>query len=621
MADWIAIYAIGLISNSRSDPSKGNKNIFAFWVSFLLLHLGGPDSITSFSLEDNQLWIRLLFRLIAKLLAAAYILFQTFPDNNIWFPTILVLLVGTIKYAERLTAMYLANLKRFGSTTLPKPNPGYDYEESVAKYSQTRSVKVVEQTQITMVENLEHSYKDRSLDHSKKPEDMDMEILVTAYFLFQDFKGLLVGFILDPSDQKSSRNFFLNINSADVSFRLMEYELSLMYQLLHTKVSVVFNGIGLLVRFLSVCGMVVAFISYHYLVDKDKLENFELILGYVLASGAIFVDIISGIKLCFSDWLLMYIYRMSPEPRESWSANLSKKMNSIRDRILRGRRWSRSVSQYNMITLCLKLNRLENWPFSDFVISKIDKDHIFWYFTSEEKNIKELQCLIFKELKKKSLDPSDAVKACSHRGDWALSRSKSYVKLQWSISEFHYAESLILWHLATELCYQDNEHLATELCNQDNDHNDSSKRICKNISDYMFYLLAKKQELLAPVLGNVWQIVLQDTLEEAKGFFRKHLVKDQKKACKKLSNVKPKYRPAEVKGKSSKSVLFDACRLANQLQILEENHWDLMSRVWVELLCYSASNCQAIVHAKQLRQGGELLTFTWLLMNHLGLGS
>ncbi|KAH7528979.1 hypothetical protein FEM48_Zijuj05G0134900 [Ziziphus jujuba var. spinosa] len=404
--------------------------------------------------------------------------------------------------------------------------------------------------------------------------------------------------------------------------RLMEYELSLMYQLLHTKVSVVFTGIGLLVRFISVCCMIVAFISYHYLVDKNRLENSELILGYVLVSGAIFVDIISGIKLCFSDWLLMYIYlkswkkyipvladRMSPEPHKSWSAYLSNKMNSIRDRILQGRRWSRSVSQYNMITLCLKLNRLEKWPFSDRVISKLDKDHIFWYFTSVEKKIEELQCLIFGELKEKSLDPSDAMKACSHRGDWALLRSKSYVKLQWSINEFHYAESLILWHLATELCYQDN------------DHTDTGKIICKNISDYMFYLLAKKPELLAPVLGNIWQIVFQDTLEEAKRFFSKHLVKDHQKACKKLSNVKPKYRPAEVKGNSSKSMLFDACRLANQLQSLGENRWDLMSRVWVELLCYSASNCQAIVHAQQLRQGGELLTFTWLLMNHLGVGS
>ncbi|KAH7527903.1 hypothetical protein FEM48_Zijuj05G0015700 [Ziziphus jujuba var. spinosa] len=237
-ANRIAPYAIGLISNSQSDPSKGNKNILPFWVSFLLLHLGGPDSITSYSLEDNEPWHRHIFVLAAKLFGAGYILFQTFPDNNLWFPTILVRLVGKIKYAEKTAALYLLSLDRFRASTLPKPNPGYDCEKAVAKYYRARSVKVVEQTEIAMVEKLGNSYKGRSLDDdSEKPDDM--ERLPTAYSLFEDFKGLPVGYVPNPSDQKSSRKLSLHISSAEVSFRLVEYELSLMYQLLHTKISMV----------------------------------------------------------------------------------------------------------------------------------------------------------------------------------------------------------------------------------------------------------------------------------------------------------------------------------------------------------------------------------------------
>ena len=43
LADSTAIYALGHISLSGS-PSK--HQLVAFWAPFLLLHLGGPDSIT-----------------------------------------------------------------------------------------------------------------------------------------------------------------------------------------------------------------------------------------------------------------------------------------------------------------------------------------------------------------------------------------------------------------------------------------------------------------------------------------------------------------------------------------------------------------------------------------------
>ena len=74
LADWAAAFAIGLISNSQTNidnSSPGEKihgNIWVFWAPFLLLHLGGPDTITAFSLEDNALWLRHCFGLIFQVL-------------------------------------------------------------------------------------------------------------------------------------------------------------------------------------------------------------------------------------------------------------------------------------------------------------------------------------------------------------------------------------------------------------------------------------------------------------------------------------------------------------------------------------------------------------------------
>ncbi|GAB4857013.1 hypothetical protein Ancab_014925 [Ancistrocladus abbreviatus] len=68
-ADWIAIFAIGLISKAQdaSSPSSScnphqNYDLLVLWAPFLLLHLGGPDAITALALEDNTLWKRHLLQ-------------------------------------------------------------------------------------------------------------------------------------------------------------------------------------------------------------------------------------------------------------------------------------------------------------------------------------------------------------------------------------------------------------------------------------------------------------------------------------------------------------------------------------------------------------------------------
>ncbi|XWS32922.1 hypothetical protein CRYUN_Cryun22dG0032200 [Craigia yunnanensis] len=81
-----------------------------------------------------------------------------------------------------------------------------------------------------------------------------------------------------------------------------------------------------------------------------------------------------------------------------------------------------------------------------------------------------------------------------------------------------------------------------------------------------------------------------------------------------------------VKGDKTKSVLLYGCRLAQQLQSLVnkpgwdcKKKWEMMNKVWVELLAYAAVHCGWQEHGQQLRNGGELLTHVCLLMAHFGL--
>ncbi|PON34528.1 hypothetical protein TorRG33x02_353160 [Trema orientale] len=650
LADWVAAVAIGLITKSLGDPDdpEGNDDLFALWASFLLMHLGGPDGITSLSLEDNELWIRHLFGLFLQVVSAAYSFYLTLNKNKLWFPTILVFIGGNIKFAERTLALRLASLERFGATTLPDPNPGPDYQEAEIAYSTMRSVQVqstlAEMMTTTMPGGVSNFVATEPISAVEGPiqKNLDeMKLLEVAYSLYGTFKGLIVGFLLSSKDRESSRSYFLQ-ETATRAFRLVEYELSFMYQVLHTKAVVIHGKVGYSLRFISICSTILAFLVFAF-IGKKGFGKFEIGVTYALFIGAIVLDIISVFKLIFSDWVLMVI-------KDSW---IIKHIPTV---ILTRTRWSGSVSQKNMISHCLApkigVQELAGYHHK-YGISETLKT-ILCNFSYSETVRNFLKDFIFHELQKKSKKASnlrDSIEACSQRGDSALLQSSSsYIKLKWSIGEFQYAESLLIWHLATELCYHHDveanssttDHqregetfckLLAQLCcrscvrqgRQDDQsssgrqEDDDGKRICKLISNYMFYLLVKKPAMLAPVLGN-WNIVFRDTCAEAKRFFDKHNLSCHAEACKKVLSVKPKVRSAAIKGDRSKSVLFDACILAQQLQ-KEESQWKIMSRVWVEMLSYAAINCRPFIHAQQLSKGGELLTFTWMLMNHLGLGT
>ncbi|KAH7521669.1 hypothetical protein FEM48_Zijuj07G0057500 [Ziziphus jujuba var. spinosa] len=595
MADWIAAVAIGLITKSQTehflDPHSENLDLFAFWASFLLIHVGGPDSITSFSIEDNELWLRHLFSLILQVTAVAYSFFLTIPKNKLQLPTALVFFVGIIKSSERTAALYVASLDRFGSTVLPDPNPGPDYRDAVATYA---SMGLMDQ---------EAGERTKTEDAVNTYFNDETNLLHEAYFQFETFKGLIVRFLVSSKERESSRTKFLKSSAAN-AFNIVEYELSFMYELLHTKVVMMHCIFGYVLRVTSLCFLIGALISFSFCSLNDpEFAKISIYLSYALLVIAIFLDIVSGFKLIFSKWTLIFL-------KDGWIKY--RIPNEIFGSLAR-RKWSRSISQYNIVRSCLVERPKWLYKIVSYIHLKGVLETMKILMNSSSVTVTEdMKTFIFNELKRKSQTAStltDAIEACSQRGEWALLRTSSYIKLKWSIGEFQYAESLLLWHLATELCYSTIK------------EKDSNERtICKHLSDYMFYLLVAKPTMLAPVLGN-WQVVSQDTYAEAKRFFNELSVSDERQACEMLISVETKFRATAVKGIRSKSVLFDACVLAHQLQKMEEPRWKVMVLVWAELLCYAAIHCRPIVHAQQPSRGGEFLTFTWLLMNHFGLGT
>ena len=300
---------------------------------------------------------------------------------------------------------------------------------------------------------------------------------------------------------------------------------------------------------------------------------------------------------------------------KNWIVNLLISCFQTCYKLSHAKRWSNLISQFNLISFCLKgepAKRIKIWNYQFmYQIFRI------LYHQDQETVPEKLKELIFEHIREKSKGAKH-IKACknfcAHRGDQVLNKWKCR-SIAWS-TEVEFDQSLLIWHIATDLC-----------CYSDKDCDKlKNYEISRLMSDYMLYLLVKCPFMLPNGIG---QIRFEDTCAEASELLQERkYISQTDQVCEVIGGVSvdEKFLPSKVKGDRSKSVLFDACRLAKSIKSLEEEKkwskeqkWEMISRVWVEMLCHAASQCRGFHHAKQLSRGGELLTHVWLLMAHLGI--
>ncbi|KAI5312354.1 hypothetical protein L3X38_041527 [Prunus dulcis] len=623
-ADWVATVSLSLLSsNSSNDHATHspdpNQIVTAFWAPFLLLHLAGPDTITAYSLEDNELWWRHLLVLLVQVSLAFYIFLQAWVGHTLNLLAIPIFIAGAIKFGERTWVLRSASSKHFRKAMFPPPDPGPNYARFMDEFCSNQKegyvVKLGEETEAPTTGDYSSFTAPNVFPNAAN--------LHHASIFLKVFKRLFADLILSIHDILNSRSFFLN-RSCNEAFQVIEIELGFMYDLFYTKAVLVYSVHGVIFRLISfVC--IVSVSAAFLVIDKKDFYKVNVTITYMLLAGAIILEVSAVILSLSSDWTKLW---------------LNKKHN-----------------KFNLISFCCEddpahCSFLHNYKIP-WIYKKFKKS---LYKNSKEVPI-ELKELIFQQLIKKSRSAPKAEswkKFCACKGEWVLETDKCLDKLGWSIQD-EFDQSILLWHIATDLCYysdlEDNPN--SDLAKKPNSLSSRSWKASKFLSEYLLYLLVMRPFMLPNGIG---QIRFQDTCAEADEFFKQRKCKGdrkackaspevstgvpaaesseqrkpkedgQKKACTALLGVSTEVPPAEVKGDRSKSVLFDACRLTKDLQSLEtEKHWEnqkkweLISHVWVEMLSYAACQCQWNHHARQLRRGGELLTHVWLLMAHLGI--
>ncbi|TYH46121.1 hypothetical protein ES332_D11G313700v1 [Gossypium tomentosum] len=592
-ADSVATIALGILTNNLGDiyDERGdvdiNTKLTAFWAPFLLLHLGGPDTITAYALEDNQLWLRHCFGLIIQTVVTGYIFLMAWSDSRLSLLSIPMIVVGSIKYGERTWTLWKASSDELRDSMLTSPDPGPNYSKLMNEYRQKQAEGFF--MEIEEVKDVQQEL-DVAAPQGTTPDDQN---IIKAHVLFQTFKCLFADLILSFKDREKSQSLFQKMSGKD-AFDVVAIELGFMYDKLYTKAAVIYTPMGLIRRITTFCLTFLVLLVFSF--EDMKYKKVDIFITFLLLVVAVFLEIYAALVLLFSDqtnhWLIKH--------NKTSCLKLIHSLQPVR------KRWSSRVPQSSLLGSFLKekpyfrlLKRVvEKWPPETY--AEVDDD---------------LKRLIFKHVKEKfnqfkeKQDDGNFRDLCSQRGSNILQMYKRQTRLslEWSIN-VEFDHSILIWHIATELCYFSEGELSTITSDIQ-----SSREVSYCISNYMFCLLVTFPFLLPIGIGLIRITCNKMFLQAIDGELE---MQEEESNTKNIDVL-----PGKVKGDSSKSVLFDACRLASALNGVTNKKvkWDMIRDIWLEILTYAASHSRGNQHCQQLRRGGELLTHVWLLMAHFGM--
>lgn len=614
LADWVATLGLShllhKIRRFRAPCTERDLKfeVRAFWCPFLLLHLGGPDTITSYSLEDNEIWLRHLMGVAFQLSFASYLYINFFSNRNhvsvhqdpLPYVALPIFLAGIIKCADRNWCLRTASEQQWRTSlfSVPAPKPP----------SQTNPPA----GDVEMPSPADLPGSNRIFPKAKR--------LHQAYFLFNVSRYLIAGVNLKIKNH-FGRQFTTigSANSFSKAFRLIEIEIGFLYDVLYTKVPIIHTHWGRILRVVNLLCSTFALVSFCWVVNNppyDRIKHsLDVMLTFSMMGAGICLEIYWVIYHVFSNWTLLCLSR---NKKNELFISLYKFISSFILNTSTGKREAFYMAQHNLIRLCFHITNAKRFRCLGLFETYHDKVGKY-LFTTFEPVDDDLKKSIFTYLQAEYRRYESAkfsyeflMEVLERRGDYAIQKhlvQRRPRDLSWSTSQLQFDHSILLWHIATDLCYYkelENKNILSAEC-----------RRSKLVSDYMFYLLITIPAMLSMGISD---LRVRDTRDEAvKVYESKKVVYESSKvehrslkACEELlkysNNEQPKLR--------NKSSLSDAIKLGKQL--MEMGEWELIGDVWIEMLCYAASHCEWKQHAKQLGRGVELLTHVSLLMAHLG---
>ncbi|OEL22842.1 hypothetical protein BAE44_0016139 [Dichanthelium oligosanthes] len=571
--DALAIYALATLfsrqTNASSHCNEGVKasSLEVLWAPVLLIHLGGREEITAYNIEDNETWTRHTATLVSQVTVALYAFYKTWPDNSdrrLLWSAVLLFVIGVLSFCEKPWALRRASINRLVSVYSSlaagerrKPVSWWEYLFTELEIGGKYIVGVKNprggRTILTEGDKVQMILSDMSLG---------------AAAAAQKSRGRPEEDVLGTFDPGAEKDAVRRLRTA--------------FGLIYTRANVVTTPAYLACHLLLVPGLHVAAIALFAASNKQAYKQFnaaDVKMTYIILC---FTAVLDVFEVPISE-LLYWVLSKTRLPALCETIpgdNLIDAVQKVK------RPW------YGPVIRCARSVGYRG----DF-FHRDDRHNLYGKvagFVVTELFGTKLRGLDLATYRNTDRDSNWALKKLDVLFGKEDRKAVDIAKPIWSsLRVLPFDESILQWHIATDLCFR----LSPPPKGLDDPLTYIYSECAVGISNYMAHLLNCRPDML---MTGSRQHLFSEALRNMDLMGREvwRSIYDAEDAC------------------TKHAVIGDAWRLAKELTELRDDktRWELMYRVWVGLLCYSASMCRGYQHAKSLGEGGEFLSSVWLVM-------
>ncbi|XP_062197933.1 uncharacterized protein LOC133900725 [Phragmites australis] len=598
--DAVAIYALAILFNRHEEEEllthPGSAHLDTLWAPILLLHLGGQDGITAYSIEDNELWGRHFLIAVSQITVAIYVFRKSWwsGDDILLRAAILLFVPGILKCLEKPWALKHASISSIAESSGSSLEKTLRDDGTVCK--NVDSLDQFVQAAAAYVRGESHS--------QTLPGQSGHRVKHEPYHFFVDLNY--------PYSIRLSNLMYMSKSKRRDDGRAhdrVHAALSKAFDRLYTKHKASFGGLlRAAVVFLTFVG-----IGLFQKSHRGAYDGADVTVTYILLCCTAVLEFISA---CFvlgsglplpDDQVAQYnlIGYLARNDKHRWLMELARR---LRCRDYLDRLWCTAPCEPSRgITQRVHDHVAGGWKDKNYYVHDAD---------TQPQIARTITYRWFNDC----------------RGQWTVKKELSgdnnkTLNLKQSLRR-PFDESVLLWHLATDFCYFDHVDTGSE-----------ATRRSRVMSNYMAYLLFVKPEMLMP--GTRRRLFKAASYELKKLLFNppqdgKEQAEKKTTGEKKTEKKAPlgskeelarkiiqKVKSTKDSTKGSGGLVREAWVLAQELMSIDdakkEKTWRVIEGVWVEMLCFSAARCRGYLHAKSLGKGGEYLSYVWLLLSYMGM--